>query len=147
MRREAAQVLVEPVVGVPSVGCPLQIPGEVGDHATEGRLDGIKGRRTDLQPINDARRERHRRFAVRDKPHQGRPLASPGFQPGQADGANGEGVKVRDKQLAVAQIDPRRLDGPRHQFSLVLEVVTVVGGETRAVGEDEGSLAASTRPA
>ena len=37
--------------------------------------------------------------------------------------------------------------GTGHQFSLVLEVVTIVSGEPRAVGEDEGPLAASTRPA
>ena len=93
---EAAQVLVEPVVGVPGIGCPLQFPREVGDHATEGRLDGIKGRRPYLQPFDDAGRERHCRFAVRDKPHQGRPFATSGFQSGQADGADGKGMKVRD---------------------------------------------------
>ena len=126
---------------------PFSSPGEVGDHAPEGRLDGIKSCRTDLQPFDDAGRERHRRIAVHHKPHQGRPFATPGFQPGKADGADGEGMKVRDQQLVVAEIDPRRLNGPGHQFSLVLEVVTIVGRKSRAVCEDEGSLATSTRPA
>ena len=102
---------------------------------------------TDLQPFDDAGRERHHRVSGRNESHQGRPFAAPGFQAGQADGADSEGMKVGDQELAVAQVDPRRLDRPGHQFSLVLEVVAVVGGETRAVGENEGSLAASARPA
>ena len=113
-----------------ALGRTLQFPGEVCDHAPEGGLERIKGRRTDLQALDDAGREGHRRVVGRNEPHQGRSFAAPGFQAGQANGADGEGMKVRDQQLAVAQVDPRCLDGPGHQFRLVVEVVTVVWRRT-----------------
>ena len=96
MLREAAQVLVDPVVRVPGIWRTPQLVGEVGDHSPESCLEIIEGRRSDLQAFDNARGERHRRVDITDESHQGRPFAAHRVQAGQADGGDGEGMEVRN---------------------------------------------------
>src|SRR6185437_14796697 len=68
-----------------------------------------------------------------------------GFKPRQANLANGKRIKVCEEKLAIAKVEPRGLNHSRDQLGLVLEVVSVMWGITRAVRKDKRTLPATPR--
>ena len=117
---------------------------EVADGAAEGGLNLSVVCGCDLEPLADARRERHVDVVVHNQAHERWLRATLWFQAGEADLADGEGIEVGKQQFAVAEVEPWGLDRARDQFGLVLEVMAVMRGVAGAVSEDERALAAAS---
>jgi hypothetical protein len=143
--RELAEVLVDPVIGVPGTRTHSEIGLEILDHAAECGLERRVGCGRNSQALADPRRQGHIAVVVDHEAHQRWSFVTMSFKSGQADFADGEGVEVGQEQFAIAQIEPRCLDRTGDERALLVEVVPVMRGVAGAVGEYQCALSAPSR--